>query len=1096
MNAHTSSVVVSPHNSSDEGDDTAAIPLPPSCQVRRRRQRLSRGVFLESGTPAFVPEREERPLSSYPCKLGKTLRYFIAEDAIGLASKDPSMYRSLIGEVPLDPVGSLAPKDTPDTAVKPPSITSRTESSKISPRSVFSNESHRISRCPDSYRRDLTSVGLKKDISSIPPPASQLPPDRLVYSHWRYGVVPICCIVHTMRNFSTMHHTSMAWGGLMVLLPYTFVSVFFTYPIVLLELTMGNIVRGGLAKAIGAVAPAFQGASVLAWFGAAWFTARQTFACSKTFWMITQMFSPQPGWIPSTRVRLDCEQTDPAASSCIQKEGCVYLSGVCTVDATYWAKKFNATLNFPEKGSIVMVVASLWFLTGICQCNRCRPTLGLIGCLSLLGVIILFYLTYQETSLIAGQEGTLTTIPSLYQTRRPDYSFSLQSLFSSGMWLDVAMASFTSAGIGRGWLFGGASFLPYGANVTKLTLVLLGVDVVGTITVVVLGNYLLKLIAYRTGKDEIELMSSLPHFVAVLIPSMVQNVVHKKFVAQLVILCQMLSEFASVTMGTFMLVEAIHESHWMRAHRTPRMASAVLVAVSLLLLMILRRLLAVGDMTQAVEYVVMWLTAFVVFIECVVFGWLCYSPHQVKAIGPIPTYGLVLTFICGILFGTTTGISSLLTLSSAQMAANIPTWVYRQAPMVLGILVFIVLSALVISLLVRVGHTRYTRGSQIDDRLFLNDRTLSRCVSEGDTPLPHTPYNDRRPVLESSDTSRTTELSHTEWKLPALPKLPARGGVRFDHTDSHVPNSVSSLLITDHKGLSSTRASESVGRQPFVTPKVKRQAKFSTDLPQVISASSANQRSHHTTDASSFEMIDRPWKSALWWMFLGNIELLRYDLNRLMTGSSLSRIHLHWSLAVKFLVPVLCVLVLTHLQADILLSMSGNMVLMRRERVVSWVPHHISLWGVDLFGGFWLLIAISLGVMVLLGIIAHFHPQLLSIVSPPKRSHPLLNNSLRAYKPQKIWMDYKNVEHFMFLELLQFEPPGVSENEQLQSTTDLDYSAMEFLPSRIYKKITTAVFERMTHQSLADIEATADKLIQTRGFAETNRMETQSGPLG
>eukprot|EP01054_Gregarina_sp_Poly1_P003043 Gregarina_sp_Poly_1__3042@NODE_1855_length_3195_cov_56_604220_g797_i2_p2_GENE_NODE_1855_length_3195_cov_56_604220_g797_i2NODE_1855_length_3195_cov_56_604220_g797_i2_p2_ORF_typecomplete_len462_score47_07Trefoil/PF00088_18/0_3_NODE_1855_length_3195_cov_56_604220_g797_i2481433 len=351
--------------------------------------------------------------NAYPCKLGKTLRYFIAEDAITFAVKDPLMYRSLIAA---RPNATVAADKGVTNVSHAHSIESHTESSKVSPRSVHSNDSHRVGRPPPLESTFGLGPHSESPAADVKPAAASpvpgVPADRPNLRHWRLVLASTCSIVHTIRNFTALHHTAMVWGGLAVLLPYIFVSLAFTFPVVILELSLGNVFRGGFAKYADAISHVFRGLGLVAWLAGGWYVTQQTLDTSRLGFTLYELFLSRPGWIPPTAVRLDCEQTNPRPDACIQKEGCIYLDQVCTVDATYWAAQYNNSMGYPESERLVVSAALVWAFAVFCQASHLRPIVTLIGTCCLLGIFFLVYLCYQETALLSGQKGTLTIIPS------------------------------------------------------------------------------------------------------------------------------------------------------------------------------------------------------------------------------------------------------------------------------------------------------------------------------------------------------------------------------------------------------------------------------------------------------------------------------------------------------------------------------------------------------------------------------------------------------------------------------------------------------------------------------------------------------------
>eukprot|EP01056_Protomagalhaensia_sp_Gyna25_P002995 Protomagalhaensia_sp_Gyna_25__2994@NODE_2767_length_898_cov_1_797439_g2309_i0_p1_GENE_NODE_2767_length_898_cov_1_797439_g2309_i0NODE_2767_length_898_cov_1_797439_g2309_i0_p1_ORF_typecomplete_len223_score24_43_NODE_2767_length_898_cov_1_797439_g2309_i0176844 len=182
------------------------------------------------------PDSGSHPLST----LRSGLRSFVAQDAIWLALEDPKTYRALI--------------DQRLTVTGPPK--ERRPSEPHTPAGVVRSFSS------DDESDSAGSTRTFNDLGKPPLEASM--------TSWVHAIVPFCCLVHSFRDFCNAHHSALLWGGPVVIVPYLVLAVFFTFPMMVLEMSISNVVRGSIAKGVQAASPVFQGMAACAWVTGAW----------------------------------------------------------------------------------------------------------------------------------------------------------------------------------------------------------------------------------------------------------------------------------------------------------------------------------------------------------------------------------------------------------------------------------------------------------------------------------------------------------------------------------------------------------------------------------------------------------------------------------------------------------------------------------------------------------------------------------------------------------------------------------------------------------------------------------------------------------
>ncbi|EZG81601.1 sodium:neurotransmitter symporter family protein [Gregarina niphandrodes] len=181
---------------------------------------------------------------------------------------------------------------------------------------------------------------------------------KLVFRQSKHAYLAAVIGLLTLRRYSEMFKMAEIWGGYTFLLPYLLSLLFLGWPIMTLEMCLGNLLRGGIGKSFEAVTPALRLAAPLAILNTLIYYTNMLYELTHHVGAACGYWSNSPGWIPPESVRVDCEQTKPLATSCSRKEGCILFDNVCTYDPIYWAQLDSGNRKVISNATMWAIVAT------------------------------------------------------------------------------------------------------------------------------------------------------------------------------------------------------------------------------------------------------------------------------------------------------------------------------------------------------------------------------------------------------------------------------------------------------------------------------------------------------------------------------------------------------------------------------------------------------------------------------------------------------------------------------------------------------------------------------------------------------------------
>eukprot|EP00382_Lankesteria_abbotti_P000607 CAMPEP_0113844168 /NCGR_PEP_ID=MMETSP0372-20130328/102_1 /TAXON_ID=340204 /ORGANISM="Lankesteria abbotti" /LENGTH=785 /DNA_ID=CAMNT_0000813171 /DNA_START=107 /DNA_END=2464 /DNA_ORIENTATION=- /assembly_acc=CAM_ASM_000359 len=277
------------------------------------------------------------------------------------------------------------------------------------------------------------------------------------------------------------------------------------------------------------------------------------------------------------------------------------------------------------------------------------------------------------------------------------------------------------------------------------------------------------------------------------------------------------------------------------------------------------------DLVEAVDFAIAnFASLFIGLTECAVAGWLQGATEQADVVGGAPVVFFALSYFGSVILASFLGFGVKTPLGSIPRAGAVLGPVF-------GVLFFGVGTLLSVLLLTRKSGLFYHKPtlchSEIDEA---NDGAVNNNIENGGNNNIENGHNNKNNIENNND-----DICHIQ--------------------DSDSKNDSNNNTISNI---------DNTNVHPHNTNVASPQSLLFTSLGT-------------TTTTSSDDSWPRSFKSQLWWLFLGNVECLRRDLNRVVAvdrtaccctcPSMFSQLTIIWSIAMKFVIPgfLLAILVKT-----------------------------------------------------------------------------------------------------------------------------------------------------------------------------------------
>lgn len=551
------------------------------------------------------------------------------------------------------------------------------------------------------------------------------------------------CGLFTFKSYANLQHLTDAYGGHIVLIPYTVLLLLVFQPLLTLEFAIGAYFRSNLLSILIKTSPSLGGLVILLAIGHLLSMTCTASYVSDVTEILIQTLNAVPSWIPSDSYRLLCEQLPGAEQKCRQAIGCFYNDGVCESDALHWAEqRLERQKESPNTLVAVVSISIMWIVIVLCQGYHIRPPGTFVATSTIASFIVLSYFCFGRQHqdwdgtefLPAGAPALQTKVafltaalegaeaPSKAAAKAAFAAASILSrtgaaaasaaaasaasaaaaatetsvvfLLNPTMWLAALNHGIFHYAIGTGFNVMIGCLAAPEENLSVLASHLTFIDAAVSGGFVIVLSFITMELATITGRSVNVVRESMPDILGVALPAIVGDVAHKIFILRALSICALVSEVGSACIMTYLLIENLIElfprwfakaqaSEWGRSP-TSSMSIAHWQGATLFLFVAypVTLLLSIQQLIMVSSALALTFFILIAFFECMLMGWLTFSRDQAIALGHSAVNEYALLYLCLSCIGGSVLLPALWSLRQSYFDSA-PSWTYQILPAVL-----------------------------------------------------------------------------------------------------------------------------------------------------------------------------------------------------------------------------------------------------------------------------------------------------------------------------------------------------------------------------------------------------------------------------